>query len=186
MAAQDIQVDLIATALWPQGDSRDPLGVWGGRFIATATVSDGPIKVRFAAPATIAGKYVYTCYAATIAGLTVQTVAIGKCRLLTNWPDIDPLAGVQAFSSIKMVQIDGSATFTAPLTGALTGGALVQPSDRYLLLFDPRPVRGAFDIVELEISDLVNTNTVAFEAYGYFWDRGVLNAPGGPRHPGSN
>jgi len=186
MAAQDLSIAIFAHGMWPQGDARDPLGVWGGRHIATATVGDGPIKVRFQAAATIAGAYVYTCYSANIAGLTVATLGIGKCRLLTNWPDVDDDIGVQGYGSVKMVQVDGSSGFTPPFTGALIGGALVQPSDRFILLFDPRPVVGAFDLVELEISDLVDTNTMAFECWGYYWDRQVLNTPGGPRHPGSS
>jgi len=62
---------------------------------------------------------------------------------------------------------------------------MVQPQDRFILLFDPRPVAGAFDIVELEISVGVLDRNYAFECWGYYWDRQVLNTPGGPRHPGS-
>jgi len=186
MAAQDVQVELVASALWPQGDVRDPLGVWGGREILTATVGGGELKVRFAAAAAIAGAYVYTCYSANISGLSADESAIGQCRLLTNWPDIDtPEAGVQGYGSNQTVSVDGGGGFTGPFTGQFDY-SFIQPNDRFLLLFDPRPVAGAFDVVSLALDRTVDTRLYTFEAYGYYWDRSVLNAPGGPRHPGSS
>ncbi|KKL17299.1 hypothetical protein LCGC14_2486920, partial [marine sediment metagenome] len=59
------------------------------------------------------------------------------------------------------------------------------PNDRFILIFDPRQGAGVLNMIELEMGVNVNTDTYAFEAYGYYWDRSVLNAPGGPRHPGS-
>ncbi len=183
MAAQDVQVDIIPTGLWPQHDARDPLGIWGGREILTATGIE-QMKVRFAAASTIAGAYVYTCYGATVAGLTATELANIKTRLLTNWPDIDVEAGVQGFATLTITPTAGSTTFTAPFAGP--ADPLIAPQWRYILLFDPRPVVGAFDIVELAIDRGVLDRQYAFECWGYYWDRGVLQAPGGPRHPGSN
>jgi len=183
MAAQDVQIDIVATALWPQGDARDPLGVWGGRAILTATGTE-PMKVRFSPGESFAGAYVYTAYSALISGLNTFQLAALKCRLLTNWPDIDPLTvGVQGFGAINVSQNFGAATLTAPFDGPTQ--PMVQPQDRFILLFDPRPVAGAFDIVELEISVGVLDRNYAFECWGYYWDRQVLNTPGGPRHPGA-
>jgi len=186
LAAQNLQVELVSTGLWPQGDARDPLGIWGGRHIVTATGTES-MKVRFTPAADRAGAYVYTCYSCTIAGISATSEAAnGKCRLLTNWPDIDDDAGVQGFSTLQLLSISGVDAFTAPVDGPFAGQTFVKPSDRFILLFDPRPVAGAFDIVELERDRGVNTRQYAFEAWGYFWDRQVLNTPGGPRHPGAS
>jgi len=185
MAAQDIQSDIFAHGLWPQGDARDPLGVWGGRLIVTASAGGGPIKVRFSPGAGFAGAYLYTCYSAQISPLSAFVAAVGKCRLLTNWPDISDIAGVTGYGAVNIIQLDGSSGFTAPFSGP-TGSAFVKANDRFLLLFDPRPVAGAFDIVELELNELADTTVAAFEAWGYYWDRSVLQTPGGLRHPGSS
>lgn len=182
--AQSIPVDILTAQLWPQGDARDPLGVWGGRHIVTADVTEGPLKVSFQPGAERAGAYVYTCYMATIAQLTASEIQTFKCRLLTNWPDVDDDAGVQGAATLLIVSAGVSATFTAPFGGPQV--PLVTAAQRLILLFDPRPVAGAFTIVELEATPAVDTQQYAFETWGYYWDRGVLNAPGGPRHPGSS
>jgi len=177
-------INLVATALWPQGDARDPLGVWGARQLLTSDASGGSIKVAIQAPATIAGAYVYTAYSAQVSRQAGTTTVAIKCRLLTNWPDVDPIVdGVQGYGSLIVVPALGESVLTAPRSGP--SRALVQPNDRFVLLFDPRPVAGAFNIMELEIAENVDANTYSFEAWGYYWDRGVLNAPGGLRHPGS-
>jgi len=183
--AIDLTFDIVPTAQWPQGDARDPLGVWGGRAIITQDASGGSVKANFQAPLTIAGAYVYTCYSAQISNLSAAVAIIIKCRLLTNWPDVDPVnIGVQGYGSNISRTTLGDADFTAPLSGP--NDPLVTPNDRYLLLFDPRPVAGAFTIVELEYGVNVDTQIAAFECWGYYWDRAVLQTPGGPRHPGSN
>jgi len=176
-------VDIIATALWPQGDARDPLGVWAGRHLITGDATGGTLKVAFQPGAERAGAHIYTCYTAIIAQLTISESGTAKARLLTNWPDADDDAGVQGYGALKIAAMLGSSSLTAPFSAPAE--PLVQPSDRYILLFDPRPVAGAFTIVELEHQPNTDTRVYAFEAWGYYWDRGVLNAPGGLRHPGS-
>jgi len=184
--AIDLSVGLLAHQLWPQGDIRDPLGVWGSRQIVVGDASGGSIKVATEAPVTIAGAFLYTCYSAVVvisdAG-QVSTQPI-KLRLLTNWPDVGAPAGVQGYGSMIVVPMNGDAQFTGPSVGP--SQPLIQPADRFILLFDPRPVAGAFNILELEFG--LNTDGLShtFEAWGYYWDRSVLQAPGGPRHPGSN
>jgi len=178
-------VELVTTALWPQGDIRDPLGVWGARLGVTGDGSDG-IKVAMRASAGVNAAYIYTCYSAIAVQLTGTPSAFAiKCRLLTNWPNVDvAVAGVQGYGSARGGIMRQSSAFTAP--NAVPDLTLVAPNERFLLLFDPRPSRGDLDIVEIEIGTNVTAATYSFEAYGYYWDRSVTNAPGGPRHPGSS
>lgn len=179
-----VEVDVKPAAQWPQGDIRDPLGVWGGRQGVTGDASGGGIKVGFLSPAGQDAAYVYTCYGVTVAQLTGTPVAQGiKIRLLTNWPDVDPLVGVQGFGSVKLILAVVDSDLSAPNGGV--GPGAIEAVDRFLLLFDPRPSAGQITLVELEFGANVDGNTYSFESYGYFWDRSVLNAPGGPRHPGS-
>lgn len=178
--------EIIATQLWPQGDIRDPLGVWGARLGVTGDASGGSIKVGMQASAGINAAYIYTVYNLNFSQLTGTgiTDAIGV-RLLSNWPDADPaVVGVQGFGSHIMTPMVIDPTMTPPISAP--GIPLVGPNDRFLLLFDPRPGAGTLIIVEMEFGNNVDTVTYTFEGYGYFWDRSVLQAPGGLRHPGSS
>jgi len=179
-------VDVIATGLWPQGDIRDPLGIWGFRLGVTGDASGGSIKVGARVPLEETGKYIYTCYSQLIAILTqaTQASALAKGRLLTNWPNIDPQAGVQGYATARFVLLNNDSDFTAPKN--IPDAPIVDPQDRFLLLFDPRPSADQITIVEQEIGINILDDTYSFEGYGYFWDRSVLNAPGGPRHPGAS
>jgi len=183
MAAQNVAVDIFSQGMWPQEDARDPLGVWGGRHVITGSAGGGPIKVQFQPGADKAGAYLYTCYFATIAQVTVNESATMKCRLLTNWPDVDDDVGVQGAATLRIMGTQGNVSFTAPFEGPIT--PMVFPADRFVLLFDPRPVAGGFTIVELEQDRSTDTNLYVFECWGYYWDRQVMSTPGGPRHPGS-
>jgi len=185
--AQSLTVELKTSQLWPQGDIRDPLGVWGARLPVTGDASAGEIKVNIVAAQAERAAYIYTCYSAVMAVLLspggVQLGAV--CRLLTNWPDIDPIAGVQGYGSAILRTIAISTAMTAPL-GA-PAEPLINPADRFLLLFDPRPQPSTdLAIVELKLANQVNNDLYSFEAYGYYWDRSVLDAPGGLRHPGAS
>jgi len=179
------ETDVLAAALWPQGDERDPLGVWGFREGVTGDGGGGSIKVTAAAPAGLSAAYVYTCYSVLIAQLTgvLTSPSSCKCRLLANWPNIDTLAGVQGYGSGRFTSLVGGVNFTAPITIPLE--PMITAFDRFILLFDPRPGAGRLEIVELELDDNVMGATYSFEGYGYWWDRSVLQAPGGPRHPGA-
>jgi hypothetical protein len=154
----------------------------------TSDASAGEIKVQVNTPAGLAAAYLYTCYDATITedsgSLNGGAVMI---RLLTNWPNVDPQAGVQAYSSNRVGLFRGSGNFSTAPIGAINAlDTWVTPNMRFMLLFDPRPAAGAITIMEMKIENL-NIGTVhSFEAWGYFWDRSVLQAPGGPRHPGSS
>jgi len=178
-------VDLVATALWPQGDARDPLGVWGARNIEVGDASGGSVKTTIQAPESIAGAFIYTCYSAFASTLTPESASQIKLRLLTNWPDVDPInPGVQGYGSIVVSTQDFGTEFTAPKSGPPQ--SMIGAADRFVLLFDPRPVVGAFAILELELDENTLARQYAFEAWGYYWDRQVMNTPGGPRHPGAN
>jgi len=185
-----VDQSVIASALWPQGDARDPLGVWGLRRGITGDASGGGIKVAGLEVADKKGGYVYTCYSAQISQLSGANPSAGlmKIRLLTLWPNIDLTAGVQAFSSFLITGFDTSTNFTAPIAGpgGAFGPVLISPNDRFLLLFDPRQFGALGAIIELELGDNKDGALYSFEAYGYFWDRSTLQAPGGPRHPGSS
>lgn len=183
MAEQSETVDLFATALWPQGDARDPLGVWGGRHVLTGSAGGGSLKVGFQPGIERAGAHIYTCYSA-FCSLTQQEDGNIKLRLLTNWPNMDDDVGIQGTGTLRIVNTDQAAGFTPPEGGP--SAAMLSSLDRFILLFDPRPAAGAFTIVELELSGSTDGRTYTFECWGYYWDRGVMNAPGGPRHPGSS
>jgi len=182
-------VEIVQTALWPQGDARDPLGVWGFRLGVTGDASGDPIQVQVQVPANENAARLYTCYSLTVNQLTGAFTSGTriKTRLLTSWPNVDPLAGVQAYGRTKMSGATGSAAFNSPRFGfGNEGGDAMGPNDRFLLLFDPRPAAGILTIIELEWEINTNLAVYAFEGYGYWWDRGVWDAPGGPRHPGSS
>ncbi len=188
--AIDETVDILTAQLWPQGDIRDPLGTWGWRHLITGDATGGSLKTIAQVAADQKAAYVFTCYAVTFAqidGDFVPGSAILKARLLSNWPNLDPQAGVQGFATMRAGTTHGAVTFTAPIGGTFAQEEYVTPNERFLLLFDPRPQgTAALALVEQEVS--INTlNTAwAFEGWGYYWDRSVLQAPGGPRHPGSS
>lgn len=176
---------VIESQQWPQGDKRDPLGVWGVRHGVTGDASGGSIKVLYQVTSPKRAAFVYTCYAITFAQLTGAITADNiKCRLLTGWPNVDTQAGVQAFGTVRFNVLAGGSVFTAPLGGPSL--SLVTPEQRFILLYDPRPSGEDLTIVEVEWPTNVNLATYSFEGYGYYWDRSVLQAPGGPRHPGSS
>ncbi len=180
-----LTTEILATQTFIQGDARDPLGIWGGRLIVTGDGTVGGTKVTFQVPADRSAAYVYTCYSAFVGQLTPPIVIFqAKCRLLTNWPDVGPISGVTGYSTTRVVALAGDDDFTAPMTGPLD--PLVSPNERFLLLYDPRPGRNSvLQLVELEYGGNLDTIQFAFEVSGYFWDRSVMEAPGGPRHPGS-
>jgi hypothetical protein len=182
-------IDVVQTALWPQHDIRDPLGVWGGRNIFGGDATGGSYKIQIQVPADQRRAYVYTCYSVN----SVQTggadnvATLVKCRLLTNWPDVDPVTiGVQGYSTWSTATIPALTGFTVPHSGPST--PLVAPQDRFLLLFDPSITGAGLPLVLVEVERNANTDSSQYstEAWGYFWDRSVLDAPGGPRHPGSS
>jgi len=187
--AVEVLVEVIETALWPQGDIRDPLGVWGARTLLVGDASGGSLKARLFVPADKRSSYLYTFYSAQLTQVDGSAANNNmKLRILTNWPNIDEQPGVQAYSSAIFHSSGGADNdFTEPTSGPSID--LVGPNHRFLLCFDPRPQETlqAMGIADIELgSNLgVGTDWVA-EAYGYFWDRSVLNAPGGLRHPGSS
>lgn len=184
--ANDVVV--LPAALWPQGDIRDPLGVWGFRLGITGDASGGSIKTTAIAPAGDAAAYIFTCYALTFVQLSgaIGSASI-KSRLLTNWPNVDVIPGVQGFSTYEVLGMSGGSNFTPPTSGVGSSNSFpINNNARFILLFDPRPSAGPLAIVEMELNENVNLATYSAEGYGYFWDRSVLNAPGGPRHPGAS
>jgi len=106
-----------------------------------------------------------------------------KVRLLTNWPDASPgVVGLQGYASNIIVSTQGDQDFTAPLTGFVQ--APIGANQRFIPLWT---VQGSsLAIMEMEHGSNGLNISYSFEAFGYYWDRAVLDAPGGPRHPGAN
>ena len=181
-------VELTSAALWPQGDIRDPLGIWGARASLTGDGGDDFVKVDIQVPGAQRAAYIYTCYSANASVITTALAAVAltsRCRLLTNWPNVDPTAGVQSYATNKGVETISTTQSSQPQSSIR--GDLISPNDRFLLLFDPRQgVKTDMTIVSLEMNVNTLAETYTFEAIGYFWDRSVLNAPGGLRHPGAS
>lgn len=178
-------VDVVESQQWPQGDGRDPLGVWGGRGAVAGDASLGAIGIDFVVPPAKTGSFVYTCYGVQLGQLlgSVSTQTF-KVRLLTNFPNIDPQAGVQGFSTLHMGTLGGDDQLTSPFGGPR--GVEFPSLYRFILLYDPTPRNVALTIVQLETVNVGVGENFAFECYGYYWDRSVLNVPGGPRHPGAS
>ncbi len=175
--------------LWPQGDIRDPLGIWGSRQLLTGDATGGSIKSVAQAEEPQSAAYLYTTYSVSVVRLTGTITGPGiKVRILSNWPDIDPLVGIQGYASAEVFALSGDNDFTAPISVQVAGSTFPSnPNTRFILQFDPRPARNdALPLVEIEIGVNVDGDTFSFETYGYYWDRSVMNAPGGPRHPGAS
>lgn len=181
-----VTTDILAAQTWPQGDARDPLGLWGFRQLLTGDATGGALKCTAQAPAGLAAAYVYTCYSVNMVKLTGALAGtLVKVRLLTGWPNIDNLAGVQGYSSAIGDNNVGTSGWDAGQV-LVPSINFIGPNDRFLLLWDPRPSSGVLSLVEVESGGNVDTDTWSVEGYGYFWDRSVMNTPGGPRHPGSS
>ena len=177
-------VDVIESQLWPQRDARDPLGIFGWRSALTGDATGGSIKLSVEVPDDRRHAYVYKIYDLQIGQiLNTPTGVTGKMRILTNWPNIDAQPGVQAYGALWIGSIGGDVLLTAPFMAFLD----VNPfsgNSKELLIYDPSTRTGAMVIAEQEVA---NTNTLqyTFEGYGYYWDRAVMAAPGGPRNPGT-
>lgn len=140
-------------------------------------------------PAAKRRAYIYTCYAATVAKTvgSAKTATELKVRLLTNFPDASPdQVGLQGFATLLTRTLSVETNTTDPSGGPFE--PLITSPDRYVLLFDPSAVSPLddMDIVSMERNANEDGIQLNFEAWGYYWDRSVLNAPGGLRHPGSN
>ena len=177
-------IDIIENALWMQGDVRDPLGVWGFRSAIIGDGSGGTIKWFVQVPATKSGKYIYTVqslnFTHDVGTILNKNV---KIRMLTSWPNIDPQAGVQAYSMMKRRLMQGDITWSAPIETVQED--ILGPLDRMVLLFDPRTANNAITLFEAEVTNTGIGEDYSFEGYGYFWDRTAMQAPGGIRFPGT-
>jgi len=178
---------VLESQMWPQQDARDPLGMWGARAAVTGDATGGQTEFTYNVPANKAGRFIYACYGATfvqttnLIALASQTVML---RLLTNWPNIDPQPGVQGFSTSIARTMQSDADLGAP--NAAPDDQLLGPLDRFILLFAPASFGVSVDIMSIRLAENLSTEIFVSEAYGYYWDREVMNQPGGPRHPGAN
>lgn len=178
-------VDILTNQMWPQGDIRDPLGVWGFRAQLTGDGGGGSIQLTARTAAGESAAYIYTVYSTLIAQIGGTAANIeGKCRILTNWPNIDRIAGVQGYGHAIQRSLQGNTQYNQPEVMPIQ--PFITALDRFLLMMDPRPSPAPLNLIELETSRNTTGDIFSFEGYGYYWDRSVLNAPGGPRHPGSS
>ena len=184
MADQTVDIDIRAAQMWPQGDARDPLGIWAARGSIADDGLGGQKTASIGLPQTRRAGNIFTCYAVTLAAAVTSDDGLQNafCRLLTNWPPADS-PGVQGFSTNRGTILSPS---PEPVPKGQFRETLFDPQYRYLLLFDPRAgAAGRINLVELSYLTVAGTaKTLSFEASGYWWDRSVLDAPGGPRHPG--
>lgn len=184
----EFDAQVITNALWPQGDIRDPLGVWGARSSVTGDATGGEIKGNVNVTESERAAYIYTVYDIAINQRSGTLNANpSMVRMLTGWPNIDLLAGVQAYSSGRFGIFRGSGTFnTPPIAGIIATEELLPANSRFILMFDPRPLASALPLIELKWVNQTDGDIYDIECWGYYWDRSVLQAPGGPRHPGSS
>jgi len=156
------------------------------RLLVTGDASGNPITVGYRIPLGKTGAFVYTCYRLTATLLTGSPTGNEnlKVRLLTNWPNISDVAGVQGFGTLNIYDLRSDSLLTPGESAPER--PIVEANDRFMLLYDPRARQADMNIAEIVWSDNQDAATYAFEGYGYYWDRSVLNAPGGPRHPGSS
>ncbi len=178
-------VDVLETQTWPQGDIRDPLGTWGARASMTGDATGGEVTLLVNVPLAKRQAFLYTVYSATISQI-VGTGVVGNvsARIITNFPNIDPDAGVVGYSKVigrSMTDIGSAAPFFVP------DDPMIDPNDRFIVCYDPSPVNpNPMTILELKFQVNTDARVWVGEAYGYYWDRSVMNAPGGPRHPGQS
>lgn len=182
-------IPVIEWQLWPQRDARDPLGVWAARGTTTGDLSGGVLEARIVVPQARRRAYVYTVYGLTQVRTSggAETATQMKVRLLTNYPDATPgVPGITGFATWLRVPITVIANTTVPNAGGDL--PMLSPEQRFILLFDPSAVDVLNDmpIIQVERDANVDGIVVSTEAWGYYWDRSILNTPGGPRHPGSN
>jgi len=179
--------NVVESQQWPQHDIRDPLGVWGSRNSIVGDGGDDFVKTDFVVAADKKAAYVYACYSANASALAVvATIAFtSRIRLLTNWPNITLEAGVQGYGNNQGVDMITTTQSSQPQSSIRQ--PMIGPADRFILLYDPRSQgTSGITIVSLEINGNTLNDTYIFEVYGYYWDRSVLQAPGGPRHPGAS
>lgn len=177
-------VDILEHNVFKTRDARDPLGIWAYRNIVTGDASGGSVKATANAPQT---NRVYTCLFLTISADDLVANEIAKFRLLTNFPPAGIAGGRAGFSFNRVVTITRTTVLTSPEDNWGSVGNDMGNSDK-LLLWGPLPVdTGSVPIVELEVQTNTLNAVYFFEAWGYYWDRvAVLEAPGGPRFPGSS
>lgn len=177
--------EVTETQTWPQGDIRDPLGVWGARGAMTGDATGDDIVLLVNVPLLKRKAFLYTVNSAMI-GQIVGTGVVGNvsARIISNFPNIDLDAGVVGFSKVigrSMTDLGTAAPFFAP------DDPLIEPNDRFIVCYDPSPVNpNPMTILELKFQVNTDARVWVGEAYGYYWDRSVMNAPGGPRFPGQS
>lgn len=174
-------IDVFDSAVLRRRDVRDPLGIWAGRGAIAGDGGGGATVAQFQVPASRRAGHVYACYGLSVVGQAAPTVEADSfsARLLTNWPPSDS-PGISGASFTRTVLAVNDGIF-----GGSGVGNLLQSTDRFILLFDPRPdPTTSIVIAEAWANINVLNETHTFEIYGYYWDRIVQDAPGGPRHPG--
>lgn len=172
-------------AILRRRDQRDPLGVWAAREQVTGDASGGIQQVDIQVPANVRAGFVYNCQAAEMIGPDPSAMTSVTVRLLTNWPPSDSpgVAGADFHVNSPIGSFgDGSSK-----SGSNTGQPFINAALMKVLLFDPRsnPLAGV-NLLEIWSSANTLAEPRIGTAWGYYWDRGVMDVPGGPRFPGAD
>jgi len=180
-----IEKDVLVTGIFKQGDIRDPIGLWGGTTSINSDATGGKIRTSFRVDnedAFLSGVFsIYSANVIQVTGLAAtQNILFG---INSNWPNIDQTPGITPYNGFIRATLSGEDAFS-PVAAVFP--QLVGSLDRFRLIFDPRHI--APQNMLLCQFEMVNVNAKSYlwSVYGYFWDRSVLDAPGGPRHPGSS
>lgn len=178
-----VLIPIQESAILRPRDLRDPLGVWAARGLGTGDAGGGVVLGQFIVPGDRRAAHVYACYGVSVVQLVIAAVEASSMsvRLLTNWP-VTETSGITGFSLTNSRVADNDGIFPASAFGPLIDGPM-----RFILLFDPRPdPTSSIVLVEAWPNDNSLDEDYVFEAYGYYWDRNIMDVPGGPRHPGSD
>jgi len=184
-----VNKDVLVSGLFKQGDIRDPIGIWGGSVTINGDVTGGFLRVIFQVDPDdgwVSGIFAHYSVSViqTIGALLTGAGSAVIFRINTNWPNILQDPGIIPYNFTRSFQLTGAAGLS-PI--AATEQPMVTSQERFLLSWDPRHITPQNLLLDqIEILNPGAGISINFTAYGYFWDRSVLDAPGGPRHPGSS
>lgn len=175
-------LDIRETPTLRRADNRDPLGIWAVRGSVVGDASGGIAKAFLGVPGPRRSAHVYNViFVSTSADVGVATTH--TVRILTNFPPADP-SGVAGAAFMRTNEVGSAGTGSG--FAAVGFRPLIDPQMSRILMFDPTPDQAVrINILELWLSQQDLNTIFTFEAYGYFWDRGITDVPGGPRFPGS-
>jgi len=175
------QVRLLAHNIFKQRDSRDPLGIWAFRSEQAGTATGGVFKVQVQSDEV---DRIFTCVGLNLTADGITVAVQGKYRLLCNQPPADLEGGQAGVSIARNIDVTNFSNATAPADNWDAISPYESQLEHILLFGGVQSSRDPQNILEMECGGNALTVTYFFEATGYFWDRQILESPGGPRWPG--